>query len=215
MNLEIRDQINREHWLASLGVKGDAARDEALLEQLDEGERLLFEAAKPKAVYKIMAREDVKTEGIAITKHLEGCHKVAIMGVTLGIGVDNLLRQTQVKDMAMAVILDCGASVLIEQMCDEFEKIIKNENQEYMTSRFSPGYGDYPIEYQRDIVRYIDGQRQIGLNVTANSLMVPRKSVTALIGMAGHPVTGKLATCNQCVLKDKCTIRKEGKFCGN
>ena len=44
---------------------------------------------------------------------------------------------------------------------------------------------------------------------------VPRKSVTALIGISDHPVTGRLATCGECVLREKCTLRKEGKFCGD
>jgi hypothetical protein len=53
------------------------------------------------------------------------------------------------------------------------------------------------------------------ISPAADSLMIPRKSVSALIGLADHPVKGKLATCNECVLKEKCLLRKEGKFCGN
>ena len=143
------------------------------------------------------------------------------MAVTLGVGVDQLLRKTQVTDMALAVIIDSGASVLIEQLADDFqEEIVKkpeasDRNNTFTTPRFSPGYGDWPITEQARIVRLLDGQRQIGLNITKDSLMIPRKSITAVIGISDHPVKGCLATCDECVLQDKCLLKKEGKFCGD
>ena len=214
MNIDIKEPISREKWLDALHVAGKA--DDALEAKLNEAERMLLREAQPKAVYRIMDRNEVITCGFSIEKHLEGCSRVAIMGITLGLGVDNMLRKTQIKDMAMTVILDCGASVLVEQLCDEYEKLIKRETEEaYATFRFSPGYGDYPVYEQGRIIRYLDASRRIGLTVTANSLMIPRKSVTALIGLADHPVAGRLATCGECVLRDKCTLRKEGKFCGD
>ena len=104
---------------------------------------------------------------------------------------------------------------MIEQVCDAFQKTINDAVDGYTTSRFSPGYGDFPIEVQPDMIRYIDGQRKIGLNVTSNNLLVPRKSVTAVIGVSDRPVRGSLATCAECVLRDKCDLRKEGKLCGD
>ncbi len=217
MKINSSSPICRDRWMAALHVKGQA--DAQLTAQFSEAEKLLFAAASPKGVYKIMERNDVKTKGFSIEKHLEGCHKVIVMAATLGIGVDNLLRKTQVTDMAMAVVIDSGASVLIEQVCDDFEQQIRQDmlpaHMMYMTSRFSPGYGDYPLTEQSRIIGYLDAQRQIGLHVTSDSLMIPGKSITALIGIADHPVTGRLATCNECVLKEKCTLRKEGKFCGD
>ena len=141
--------------------------------------------------------------------------KIVVMGATLGAGADHLIRRLQITDMTEAVIADCGASVLIEQVCDAFQKTINDAVDGYTTSRFSPGYGDFPIEVQPDMIRYIDGQRKIGLNVTSNNLLVPRKSVTAVIGVSDRPVRGSLATCAECVLRDKCDLRKEGKFCGD
>ena len=213
MNVAVTAPLDRKRWLASLQSGKDVS--DTLKEQMDLAEEQLFKAAMPKAVYRIMKKEDIRRKGVSIEKHLEECDRVAVMGATLGMGVDDLIRRTQVRDMVMAVILDCGASLMIEEVCDIFQKQIDAETDGYLTSRFSPGYGDYPLEYQQIIVRYIDGQRKIGLNVTANSLMVPRKSVTALLGISDHPVTGRLATCGECVLREKCTLRKEGKFCGD
>lgn len=211
--MNITKPISKKDWLKALGVKGDA--DKQLCADMDEAEKLLLEAASPKGIYKVIEKDKMKILGFSMKKHLEGCHKVAVMGVTLGGAMDNLIRRKQVVDMSMAVILDSGASVLIEQLCDEFEVMIKSKVEEFTTSRFSPGYGDSPLQMQADIVRLIDGQRKIGLNVTGDSLMIPRKSVTAVIGLSDHEVKGRLATCDECVLKDKCTLIKEGKTCGD
>ena len=237
MNLEITRSIDRKAWLIALHAKGTA--DSRLAEQMDEAERLLKKAARPKAVYRLVEMAAILPDGegsdsagknnaksLSIEKHLEGCNKAALIALTLGVGVDQLLRKTQVTDMAMAVIIDSGASVLIEQLADDFEEAIeaqlaasitedKMPSGIFITPRFSPGYGDWPITEQARIIRMLDAQRQIGLNVTKDSLMVPRKSITAVIGISDHPVKGSLATCEQCVLKDKCELRKEGKYCGD
>lgn len=211
VNIEITSPIDRQQWLAALHAKGSI--DSRLAEQMDEAERLLKAAARPKAVHKVLEISVISTDSISIKKHLEGCNKIVLMAVTLGTDVDQLLRRTQITDMAMAVIIDAGASILVEQLADEFQKSIKAGP--FMTSRFSPGYGDWSITEQSRIVRLLDGQRQIGINVTKDSLMIPRKSITAVMGIAGHPVKGCLATCDECVLKDKCLLKKEGKFCGD
>lgn len=211
MNLEITRSIDRKAWLNALHAKG--AADSRLANQMDEAERLLKEAARPKAVYRLVETDAILNKSLSIERHLEGCNKAALIAVTLGVGVDQLLRKTQVTDMAMAVIIDSGASVLIEQLADDFEDMISIGS--FTTPRFSPGYGDWPITEQARIIRMLDAQRQIGLNVTKDSLLIPRKSITAVIGISDHPVKGSLATCEQCILKNKCELRKEGKYCGD
>lgn len=219
MNLETNRTIDRKAWLAALNAKG--TEDSRLAEQMDEAEKLLKAAARPKAVYRMIEISDILSndenisagKSLSVEKHLEGCHKAALMAVTLGTDVDQLLRRIQVTDMAMAVIIDSGASVLIEQIADDFQNEIKIGP--FTTPRFSPGYGDWTITEQARIIRMLDAQKQIGLNVTKDSLLIPRKSITAVIGIADHPVKGCLAICDQCVLKDKCELKKEGKFCGD
>ncbi len=50
--------------------------------------------------------------------------------------------------------------------------------------RFSPGYGDCPLSAQRSIVNSVlNATRLIGLTVTPTSLLIPTKSVTAVIGL--------------------------------
>ena len=49
--------------------------------------------------------------------------------------------------------------------------------------RFSPGYGDFSLEHQRDFMRILDLENSLGLTLTGSLLLVPEKSVTAVIGL--------------------------------
>lgn len=201
-------------------VDGLALRDfsRRLDRQMREAQEMLLELARPRGIYCLQPLDQIPQEGISIRKHLEGCDQAAVMAVTLGMEVDRMIRRHQVKNMAMAVILDAGASALADQAADQAEEILKGElkarlPQAFTTIRFSPGYGDYPLRYQRDIIRLTDARRKIGLTLTRGDMMVPHKSVTAIIGVADHPVTGRLATCSECLLRTGCAFLKEGTHC--
>ena len=83
----------------------------------------------------------------------------------------------------------------------------------YLTGRYWPGYGDWPIGVQPRIAALLDTPRRIGLCVTDTCLMLPRKSVTAALGVGREPVTGYRAGCAHCQLRDKCEYRKRGETC--
>ena len=216
MNLAPVGEINREEWLAYLQVKGDP--DEQLSQQMAEAEQKLLRKAQPKFGYRICSMEELPVEGFSIQKHLEGCDKALVMAVTLGAGIDQMIRTAQISSVAEAVLLDTGASVLADQMADEAEQKIRQDLAlkmpgQYLTRRFSPGYGDYPLHFQREMLQLVDGARRLGISLTETDMMVPHKSITAVIGLADHPVEGRLATCGECVLRSKCTLIKEGKHC--
>lgn len=211
MKLEKPLQVDKKQWLGRLGVKGQA--DQRLCLAMETCEKQLLQAARPQGVYRVLGLDDLELKGTAIQKHLDDCGEMAVMAATLGADMDRMLRAAQIRDMADAFLLDCGASVLIEQVCDLLEEQIRQESDGFLTGRYSPGYGDLPIETQSQLLAALDAGRKIGLTVNQNHIMIPRKSVTAVLGMADHPVTGYLATCGECALRDTCVLRKEGKSC--
>ena len=76
--------------------------------------------------------------------------------------------------MARAVVLDSFASVAVEQVCQKVDEILAEKySGKYMTFRFSPGYGDYPIEMQKEYLRILDAPRKIGLTTGDSCLLVP------------------------------------------
>lgn len=164
----------------------------------------------------IMAGGTLLLSGSDIKAHLKNCHSIIIMGTTLGNEIDALIRRMEVSDMSDAVILDAASNVAIEEFSSNYEDAIRDEirlENKYLTMRYSPGYGNLPINIQSELVRVIDGTRKIGLTVTPSHIMIPRKSVTSIMGVADIDVKGKLAGCANCVMKDKCVYRKRGTTC--
>ena len=74
---------------------------------------------------------------------------------------------------------------MIEKWMDFTESEIRKELREgeHLTSRYSPGYGDLPIESQHTILNLLDASRKIGVSLTGSLMMVPSKSVSAVIGV--------------------------------
>ena len=107
-----------------------------------------------------------------------------LFGATLGSDVDVLIRKESRRHVAKAAILQAAAAALIEEYCDECQRMINlklNEEGKGTLKRFSPGYGDFGLENQREIFSKLQLPKKIGLTLTDSLLMVPTKSVTAIM----------------------------------
>jgi 5-methyltetrahydrofolate--homocysteine methyltransferase len=145
-------------------------------------ERLLQSVSTPRHIYVKTDMQCALLRGDDIKTHLEGCSEIIILAATLGLQVDELIRQTEASDMAGAVILDELAGAAIEQVCDLAEADIRAKHGK-ITTRFSPGYGDFPLEVQAELLAVLDAKKKIGLYLNQSNLLIPRKSVTAVIGI--------------------------------
>lgn len=209
------EKLNRNEAVRYLGGAGIRLnyRMDVLM---DECEKVVLEKASPKYLYvekdlpcpQIMGGKDIES-------HLNGCEKAIVMCATVGSGVDKLIRISQISDMARAVVMDSLASVAVEQVCNAFDKIIAEKYSDYnMTFRFSPGYGDYPIELQKIILQMLDAPKKIGLCTNDNFLLTPTKSVTAVLGLSKNPIERKKRGCAICNMRETCKFRRKGLHCG-
>lgn len=208
------ESLNRNEAIRYLGGSGIKLnyRMDALM---DECEKEILTKANPKYLYiekELPCNEIIK--GKDIEKHLSGCKKAVLMCATLGTEIDRVIRINQISDMAKAVILDSFASVAAEQLCNKVNEIIAEKYSDYYTTfRFSPGYGDYPIEMQNYFLQMLDAPRKIGLTTNSNYLLVPTKSVTAVIGLSKSPIERKRLGCASCIVRDNCQFRRNGEHC--
>ena len=209
------EKLNRNEAVRYLGGAGIRLnyRMDVLM---DECEKAVLEKASPKYLYvekdlpcpQIMGGKDIES-------HLNGCEKAIVMCATVGSGVDKLIRISQISDMARAVVMDSLASAAVEQVCNAFDKIIAEKYSDYnMTFRFSPGYGDYPIELQKIILQMLDAPKKIGLCTNDNFLLTPTKSVTAVLGLSKNPIERKKRGCAICNMRETCKFRRKGLHCG-
>ena len=118
----------------------------------------------------------------SLIKTFEGCDRIVLFCATVGSGIDRLIAKNAVVSPARAVVLQALGSERVEELCDEFCRYIAESVGE-CTRRFSPGYGDLPLEIQRDIFATLDPTRRIGVDLGDNLFMQPSKTVTAIIGI--------------------------------
>lgn len=156
--------------------------------------------------YKKIEEVDITLPGKSINSHLEGSNKVVLMGATLGIAVDKRIRYYQYNDLTRSLVLDACASTLVEEVCDELEKeIVKYLGSNIKKiSRFSPGYGDLPLSFQTTMSKILNLEKTIGVTVNKSNILIPRKSVTAIIGIGLNKNISHCKYCNlNCQLKDE------------
>lgn len=121
-----------------------------------------------------------------IQKYLSDCTDIILFAATVGIGIDRLIMKHSSLSPATALILQAIGAERTEALCDSFTESLK-QSEQYKNSvlkpRYSPGYGDLPLEVQKDIFRILNPEKHIGLCLNDSLIMSPSKSVTALIGI--------------------------------
>ncbi|MBQ9251990.1 MAG: hypothetical protein IJ188_05075 [Clostridia bacterium] len=203
-------EISLSEALRYVGVRGPA--DETLMADMQRCAEKLREMARPRACWRLFPlREDgllegtaLRLEGADIREFLSGADQVILMAATLGAEAETLLQRSQRQNMADAILLDALASAAIENVCDNLcEDLAREFFPRQLTSRFSPGYGDFPLEQQGMLCAVLNVNRALGITLTPGGLMIPQKSVTAVIGVSEEP--GKrLAGCATCQQADQC-----------
>lgn len=218
------DPISKAEAARYMGVNGKP--DSTVAALLDEAELAIRSRLAPKYVYRETGLRfenggacldcmNTPLEGKDIVNHLKGCTKVIIFAATLTTEADKLIRQAEVRDMAEALAVDCLCSAAIEQICDRAEEeIFSKLNYPYRTWRFSPGYGDLPITLQKELLTALNAQRRIGLTVTDSCMLIPSKSVTAIIGVSENPIKKGGRGCEICNMRESCAFSGKGG-CGN
>ncbi len=154
--------------------------------------------------------------GNSIADHMEGAAAVGVMAVTVGMGVEAELRRLSLTNPVDQLIFDAAATTAVERAADACEARLvayAHERSLYTNFRFSPGYGDMPLETQRVLLDSVDAQRRLGIALSRTNLMTPTKSVTAVVGMFAKPQPSSHASCKDCLCRDFCHIRATGKPC--
>lgn len=218
-------ELDRAEAFRYMGYKGGEIK-ESILKITEECEKALLNIIKPRLAYKIFdisftenGVEIISTplifKGNDIKEHLTGCERCALMCATLSSDVDKLIRSYEAEGMEKAFITDSLASAAVEQVCNKAEALIQSAVGNYsFTWRFSPGYGDFPLDIQKDFISVTEADKKIGLTVTESLILIPRKSVTAVMGISEKEIPKKRRGCGCCNMKDRCEFRKGGSHCG-
>ncbi len=184
-------EVNQRELLRYIGAKEG-------VDGLDSLVRECLAEAEGKLTYKVCYGEfdlnvgenivlaDIKIKSEHLGKNLSGCDSAFVFAATVGLEIDRLIARYSSTYPAKALIFDGLGAERVESLCDAFNRDIaeiKAREGYTLRPRFSAGYGDFPIEAQKDIFRLLDCPRKLGLTLNDSMLMSPSKSVTAIIGV--------------------------------
>ena len=143
----------------------------------------------------------IKVQSKDLVKNLQGCNRAIVFAATIGVEMDRLIAKYSRISPAKALLFQAIGTERIEALCDAF-----CEDVGCLHPRFSPGYGDAPLEIQRDILRILDASKRIGLSLNDSLLMSPSKSVTAFVGIGSSIERNEKIKCAACDKTD-CAYR--------
>ncbi|MBQ8559728.1 MAG: Vitamin B12 dependent methionine synthase activation subunit [Tyzzerella sp.] len=198
---------------------GRHAIDERTLTLIQDSFQELDQVSDARFVYRIFEISKADENGLTIgnleiksknlAKNLKNCQEAVLFGATLGTRVDMLMKKYSVTDMSKTVVLQACAAAELEEYCDEMQKQIAIRLGEglYLRPRFSPGYGDFSILHQKDVLQMLEAQKKIGLTLTEGYMLTPTKSVTAVIGISREKQLCHIKGCEECEKVD-CAYRR-------
>lgn len=212
------ENINKNEILKYLGYRtGEVPAD--IMEEIDEAISIVKKCARPKYVFRFFDKDDEVLKEIAVGRDmaelLRSSFKVILFAVTLGNEIEMEIRKLSFTNLSMSVVVDATASAAIEAFAEELDKSFQKEfSGFYLTDRFSPGYGDMPISIQNYFLTAINAKKEIGITTTAEGIMTPRKSITAIMGVSKEAQPHRHRGCENCRLFRNCEFRKRGENCG-
>ncbi|MFO7820290.1 MAG: hypothetical protein R6V17_08665 [Halanaerobacter sp.] len=142
-----------------------------------------------------LGTQDLIFQSQDIAKLLANQEQVVILAVTLGPKLEEQVDDLFTADeFTKATILDAVGSIAVEEAANELQKKIATEAKELglpsLTMRYSPGYGDLGLEIQEDLLSLLQGQK-LGIETNESFLLIPQKSITALIGLGEEESTAQ------------------------
>ncbi len=106
-------------------------------------------------------------------------NSLCILVSTLGPAIDKRISKLADIDSGKMILVDACANAYIEEETNRYQERL-NLGEE--TFRFAPGYGDVPLELQREIFDFMPEIAKIGIELDECNLMHPFKSMTGFIG---------------------------------
>ena len=180
--------------------------------------------AKPKIVSTVKKIVNIRPDAIEIdgsmifsgkqlSAYIKGAECLHIFLVTIGSGIEDSASMWMSRGESLyGYLLDRIGSLAVESLAETIEKRLRSicaSNGEGVSMRLSPGYCDWPIEEQFTLAKLLDFSGA-GVHLTEKCMMVPRKSISAVVGIGPEDIFTKSKS--QCVVCDKadCDYRRRG-----
>jgi len=165
----------------------------------------------------IMGSHPLTLRAPKIINYLAIAAQVVVIALTIGPKLETKVSDYFISgEYTSGLLLDAAGTAAVEVAADQVCEFIKGQaaQQGYLTlPRFSPGYGDWDITVQ-PLILQLANAHEINLTTTDSCMLLPRKSITAVIGLTANQHDSNVGymyqdtTCPQCP-QINCLARKD------
>lgn len=203
---ELTPDFNEVYRYAGIFGKGNFSPDDQLSKLTEDAVKEIAETMNCRGIYirfplKITESDQITYDGkslydisfgnVNFSSHflglnLQSCNSIYLFAATLGPAVDKAIQKASRINAAKAVMLQASGAMFIEKYCDclmDFLSEVESKEGNILCPRFSPGYGDIPLEMQKTFFELLQCQKNLALTLNNSLIMSPEKSVTAFIGI--------------------------------
>lgn len=190
---------DRSMILTRLGYrKTTTVMDERQESFLEEGIRLCRLLCRPRGIYQrfgitensvrqLTLHNGVTFESESLCRLLEKSHEAVLMAATVGRDItERISKEIAQGEAALGLILDAAASetadACLDWMMSFVNRLLEKEGVRLTNRRYSPGYGDLGLHYQRMVFDALKLEK-LDLYLTETYMLVPEKSVIAIAGI--------------------------------
>jgi hypothetical protein len=150
--------------------------------------------------------------GADVSRFLAPARQVIVGMATLGPALEKCAsRYFAQRERARGYLIDCigtaALSRLVQELCGRLETTVAVESGYPMGFPISPGDGGWPLDEQRILFELAPAER-IGVTLTDSFVMLPKKSISFVIGLGPNIQTGAEGSqCDYCSVRDTCRYR--------
>ncbi len=123
-------------------------------------------------------------EAPSIQKLLKECDYATLLLATIGPNLEDKVDSIKTDDASGAYYLETVGGWMADYITDKVDAFVEAEILKWgygRTMRYSPGYGDWQLEVQQEILPLLKAER-LGITLSDSCIMNPRKSVSAVVG---------------------------------
>lgn len=123
----------------------------------------------------------------SLKKYLGHTDEVLLLAATAGEAIGKAIKDLALHNQLVeAAVYDATASEVVDEslswLSEWFNEKLRRFGKALSPRRFSAGYGDFALEHQADFFEIL-GLADLGISLNPSFMLVPEKSVTALVAV--------------------------------
>jgi len=154
-----------------------------------------------------------KISGSLATGHLVGASYITVAVCTVGSGIDGYAAEVMDDDIVLGLAIDGVGSAAVESLanavCRQVELKAADEGLQ-TTIPLSPGMIGWDVEEGQPLIFDLIDSDEIGVSLTPYFLMLPRKSLSMIIGV-GPNISSGARICDYCAMSGTCQYKDHNK----